>query len=206
MYSAAELAHQLKSSGVKALITCAPLLKTALEASREAGIADEHVFIFDLPGTETTASPPHVTIERLIEEGSTLPEIEPLRWTRGQGARQPAFLCYSSGTSGLPVSSNSSKRFILANKIQKAVAISHYNVIANVLQHVAYESVGRSRKEVRTQSISGFLPFSHIYGLVVAAHTSTYRGDEVIVLPKFDFIAFLESIQRFKIGQLLIVS
>lgn len=83
--------------------------------------------------------------------------------------------------------------------------ISHYNVIANVLQHVTYESVGRAQKSVTVQTVSGFLPFSHIYGLIVAAHTSTWRGDEVIVLPKFDFLSFLSSIERFRIEQLLVV-
>ncbi|KAM6507165.1 hypothetical protein FALCPG4_018547 [Fusarium falciforme] len=83
--------------------------------------------------------------------------------------------------------------------------ISHANVIANVLQHATYDSVGRARKGVETQAVSGFLPFSHIYGLVIACHTSTWRGDQVIVLPKFELKAFLESIQRFKIRQILLV-
>lgn len=44
------------------------------------------------------------TINQLIKEGAGLPALEKLRWDEGQGARQTAFLCYSSGTSGLPVS------------------------------------------------------------------------------------------------------
>ena len=46
---------------------------------------------------------------------------------------------------------------------------------------------------------------SHIYGLVVVAHGHVYRGDGVIVLPKFEFATFLESIQRFKINSLYLV-
>ncbi|KAI8649057.1 hypothetical protein NCS55_01479200 [Fusarium keratoplasticum] len=187
--SVAELAHQLKSSGARALVTCAPLAETAFAAARSACIPDENIFLFDIPGMETSSQLTHRTIESLVKQGSNLPELDPLRWVPGQGARQPAFLCYSSGTSGLP----------------KAVMISHANVIANVLQHVTYDSVGRARKGVETQAVSGFLPFSHIYGLVIACHTSTWRGDEVIVLPKFELKAFLESIQRFKIRQLLLV-
>ncbi|KAI8648175.1 hypothetical protein NCS57_01485300 [Fusarium keratoplasticum] len=187
--SVAELAHQLKSSRARALVTCAPLAETAFAAARSACIPDENIFLFDIPGMETSSQLTHRTIESLVKQGSNLPELDPLRWVPGQGARQPAFLCYSSGTSGLP----------------KAVMISHANVIANVLQHVTYDSVGRARKGVETQAVSGFLPFSHIYGLVIACHTSTWRGDEVIVLPKFELKAFLESIQRFKIRQLLLV-
>lgn len=44
------------------------------------------------------------TVNQLIEEGAHLPALEILKWNKGQGARQTAFLCYSSGTSGLPVS------------------------------------------------------------------------------------------------------
>lgn len=83
--------------------------------------------------------------------------------------------------------------------------ISHRNLIANVLQQATYESVGRSKRHVETRTISGFLPFSHIYGLVVAAHTSTWRGDQVVVLPRFELSAFLNSVQRFRIEQLLVV-
>ncbi|KAI8648453.1 hypothetical protein NCS56_01530200 [Fusarium sp. Ph1] len=187
--SAAELAHQLKSSGARALVTCAPLAETAFTAARSACIPDENIFLFDIPGMKKSSQLTHRTIESLVKQGSNLPELDPLRWVPGQGARQPAFLCYSSGTSGLP----------------KAVMISHANVIANVLQHATYDSVGRARKGVETQAVSGFLPFSHIYGLVIACHTSTWRGDQVIVLPKFELKAFLESIQRFKIRQLLLV-
>lgn len=46
---------------------------------------------------------PFKTVGQLIEAGGKLPELEPLKWAKGQGARQTAYLCYSSGTSGLPV-------------------------------------------------------------------------------------------------------
>lgn len=83
--------------------------------------------------------------------------------------------------------------------------ISHRNVIANILQHVTYESYGRKQKGVDVQNVTGFLPFSHIYGLIVVAHTCTFRGDGIIVLPKFDFHAYLDSIQKYKINQLIVV-
>jgi acyl-CoA synthetase (AMP-forming)/AMP-acid ligase II len=84
--------------------------------------------------------------------------------------------------------------------------ISHYNVISNVLQHVTHESVARTKRGITTQAVTGFLPLSHIYGLVIAAHTCTWRGDQVIILPRFEFKDFLQSVQDFKIRQLLVVS
>lgn len=101
-YSVPELAHQLKSSGAQALFTCIPLLDTALKAADAAGIQRDRIFIMPMVGD--TKSVPFQSIEDLIGEGSALPELEPLKWCKGQGERQPAFLCYSSGTSGLPVS------------------------------------------------------------------------------------------------------
>ena len=52
----------------------------------------------------------------------------------------------------------------------------------------------------------GLLPQSHIYALVVICHATTYRGDQVINLPKFDLSQYLKAIQRFKINTLYLVS
>ncbi|KAK0391756.1 hypothetical protein NLU13_1255 [Sarocladium strictum] len=186
-YSVPELTHQLTSSGVKVLFTCVPLLDTALKAAEAAGIPRDRIFILPMAtGDEPVFFP---SIQDLISEGDRLPELEPLQWHQGQGARQPAFLCYSSGTSGLP----------------KAVMISHHNIIANIVQYTTYESVGRARKGVQTQVALGLMPMSHIYGLVTISHCAPWRGDEVIVLPRFEIDSYLAAIQRFKIEQLIVV-
>ncbi|KAB5529064.1 phenylacetyl-ligase [Coniochaeta sp. 2T2.1] len=189
VYSAAELEHHLRSSGTQVLITCVPLLETALQAAKAAGFPSSRIFLLEISGSPVNEASGLATIDDLISEGKGLPALEPLQWVKGQGARQPAFLCYSSGTSGLP----------------KAVMISHKNIIANVLQHSAYESVGRAQKGVSCQTVLGILPFSHIYALIVAAHTATYRGDEVIVLPKYEFEGFLAAVERFRISLLIVV-
>ncbi|KAK1731585.1 hypothetical protein CaCOL14_003577 [Colletotrichum acutatum] len=186
-YSAQELEHQLRSSNSKALFTCIQLLETALKAAKGANIPEDRIFLLPVPGADQKT--PYVTIDDLIQEGKSLPELEPLKWVKGQGARQVAYLCYSSGTSGLP----------------KAVMISHRNVIANVLQFTTYETVARRKLGVRTQATLGLLPFSHIYGLVVIAHCGTWRGDGIIVLPKFELKQFLDAVQRFKINCLPVV-
>lgn len=110
-YSAAELQHQLSASSSQVLFTCLPLLPTALQAARAVGIPDNHIFLlnFPTPPGPAAASPPsqsqYATVDQLIAEAeaANLPPLEPAHWTTGQGARQPAFLCFSSGTSGLPV-------------------------------------------------------------------------------------------------------
>ena len=57
-----------------------------------------------------------------------------------------------------------------------------------------------------TEYALGLLPMSHIYGLVVICHASVYRGDGVIVLPKFEFAHTLQAIQDYKINTLFLVS
>ena len=57
-----------------------------------------------------------------------------------------------------------------------------------------------------TEIALGLLPQSHIYSLVVICHATTYRGDQVINLPKFEIGQYLNAIQRFKINILFLVS
>ena len=89
---------------------------------------------------------------------------------------------------------------------QKGVKISHHNVISNVLQIGVFEELTRAKKKVPTQVALGLLPLSHIYGLVVIAQASTWRGDEVIILPKFELEPYLKSISKYKIQTLYLVS
>ncbi|KYK59858.1 AMP-binding enzyme [Drechmeria coniospora] len=186
-YSSQELQHQLHSSGAKALFTCLPLLENALPAAEGAGIPRDRIFLLPVPEVPNKGS--FVTVDDLVAEGRHLPRVAPLHWTKGQGARQPAYLCYSSGTSGLP----------------KAVMISHRNVIANVVQICTSDSVSRDELGIATQTTLGVLPFSHIYGLVLVGLVGQYRGDQIVVLPKFDLTAVLAAVQRFRIEQLSVV-
>ncbi|CAG9939606.1 unnamed protein product [Clonostachys rosea f. rosea IK726] len=187
-YSAIELEHQLKSSGAKVLFTCAPLLENALKAAEAAGIPHERIFLLPLPGADNKT--PFKTVDDLIEQGKSLPELPSLQWVAGQGARQVAYLCYSSGTSGLP----------------KAVMISHYNVIANVIQKMSFDKHARTLKGNPPPGAGiGVLPFSHIYGLVPVTHLCTYRGEEIVVLPRFELATFLSAIERFKIESIALV-
>ena len=102
-YNADELRHQLTNSGAKILFTVLPLLPVALEAAEKANISKDKIYIVEMPGDKNVPKG-FKTLNQLLQEGESAPELEPIKWTKGQGARQTAFLCYSSGTSGLPVS------------------------------------------------------------------------------------------------------
>ena len=64
----------------------------------------------------------------------------------------------------------------------------------------------KSNKYGFTEIALGLLPQSHIYALVVICHATTYRGDQVINLPKFETGQYLNAIQKFHINALFLVS
>jgi len=198
-YTAQELAYQIKDSGAKAIFTCLPLLETCKEGVVKTKISDRKIFLFSLPSqVEGFAKASGIkTIDDLISEGSELNQIRPAdaSWQPGASKEKCAFLCYSSGTSGLP----------------KGVMISHYNIIANVLQANAHESqfMDDMRKKTNnvyfTERSLGLLPLSHIYALVCVGHSGPYRGNCAVILPKYDFKWLLQSIQEHKINTLFMV-
>jgi acyl-CoA synthetase (AMP-forming)/AMP-acid ligase II len=77
-------------------------LESSLQAAKKAEIPRNRIYLLDILGEEKDKS--FLTVDQLIERGQKLPKVEPLKWSKGEGARRTAFLCYSSGTSGLPVS------------------------------------------------------------------------------------------------------
>jgi acyl-CoA synthetase (AMP-forming)/AMP-acid ligase II len=85
--------------------------------------------------------------------------------------------------------------------------ISHRNVISNVMQIGTFEKPVRDKRSGDSTEVAlGLLPLSHIYGLVVIAQASTYRGDGVIILPKFELQSYLNAIHTYKIQTLYLVS
>ncbi|KAH8647522.1 hypothetical protein BGZ61DRAFT_541031 [Ilyonectria robusta] len=134
-------------------------------------------------------------IKAAKDAGKQEPSIDALRWNKGEGKRRAAFICYSSGTSGLP----------------KGVIISHHNVITNTMQVCTFENPSRERSSERLaqkpymENVLGLLPLSHIYGLVMIAHCSVWRGDGVVILPKFEFKECLQAIQDHAINTLFLV-
>jgi hypothetical protein len=105
-YSASELAFQLKDARVTCLFTSISLLPITLKAAKLANIPKHRIYLCPISGEsleDTELSTGLKSLETLISRGKELPDLENLIWSPGQGKRQTAFICYSSGTSGLPV-------------------------------------------------------------------------------------------------------
>ncbi|KAJ3548246.1 hypothetical protein NM208_g1109 [Fusarium decemcellulare] len=184
-----ELAQQLQKSSVKVLFTVLPLLEVAKEAAKQCGIPEHRIYVCEMHGVDhPTRNRDLLTIGDILAKGKTAPELEELQWAPGRSQQQVAFLSHSSGTSGAP----------------KVAMITHANLIANILQMTLYEQKGRGGSS-RRETVLGVLPHSHIYGVVMISHLSTFRGDSVIVLPKFDMSLMLASVARYQISTLNIV-
>jgi len=84
---------------------------------------------------------------------------------------------YSSGTTGLP----------------KGVMLTHYNLVANLLQSACVLGV------TERDTLTGVLPFFHIYGMVVIMNLSLHVGATVVTMPRFDLEQFLQTMEKYRI-------
>jgi 4-coumarate--CoA ligase len=105
LYTASEIANQLKDAGATWLITVSPLLAGAEEAAKSIGLDAEHLIVLD--GVEG-----HPSMRDLFAQQAAPPEVS------FDPATHIAVLPYSSGTTGHP----------------KGVMLTHRNLVANVAQ------------------------------------------------------------------------
>ena len=102
-------------------------------------------------------------------------EIDPLR--------DIAVLPYSSGTTGLP----------------KGVMLTHQNLTANIRQTLALGMTSEA------SVMLDFLPFYHIYGMMVLLNCGLAQGATQIVMPRFDPEAAMSLIEQHRVTDLFCV-
>ncbi|KAF2468738.1 acetyl-CoA synthetase-like protein [Lindgomyces ingoldianus] len=186
--SVAEITHHMKLARCSTIFTCWPLLSTCLQAADQLALDRHKIYLIDLPHPflpDDNISSNYRFLNQLVEAGRFLDPVESLSWEPGQGTKQIAYLCSTSGTAGK----------------QKLAKITHFNVIANVLQATIYEDV---TKKGRSETATGVLPMSHAYGLEVA-HIMLWRNDRLIVHPQFDMQAMIVAISKYHIQRLYLV-
>jgi hypothetical protein len=90
--------------------------------------------------------------------------------------------------------------------------LTHYGFIMNIMQMTTFEIAGRLsteqilvKPEARGIIATGFIPFSHGYGMFIG-HLTVWRGDTLIVFPRFDMQLTLNSISQYRIERLYLVS
>ncbi|CAK7228399.1 hypothetical protein SBRCBS47491_006891 [Sporothrix bragantina] len=205
-FVARELAHQLRDSGAKVLITAASSIATALEAADTVGLPRNRIYVLDdvanspAPSDVVVAERPHQ--QPLSKDaGGARHWLELLQdnfrralvwdWKEPENpATTTCCLNYSSGTTGVP----------------KGVEISHRAYVANCTGVVA---VGGKDPEILAQRERSvglcFLPLYHAYGQTYFVANFAHMDIPVYLMSKFDFVKMLEHIQKFRITSLTLV-
>ncbi|EGF76873.1 hypothetical protein BATDEDRAFT_33779 [Batrachochytrium dendrobatidis JAM81] len=175
-YTVDELAYQLHDSGASVLIVGHEQIANAKAAAKVVGLPLNRIFVFASKSINGIHSFTSLLSSKL---GPVV------KFTKNELANEAAYLCYSSGTTGR----------------SKGVITTHRNMVANVLQTNVFEVNDRLPDEIWM----GVLPFFHIYGLNISLHQAAFGGNTMVVVPKFDFVQFLEFIQRYQITVLHVV-
>ena len=171
LYTAEELAVQLRHARARCLIAHPALLERAREAAAAAGV--EHLFVFG-EGEGAGVGAGAVPFEALLAAGRAAGEPRPVPV---HPAEHVVSLPFSSGTTGLP----------------KGVCLTHRNLVANLHQ---IERLAPIRPE---DVVIGVLPFFHVYGQTVVMNGALRSGASVVTMPRFDLEQFLTLIERHRV-------
>lgn len=170
LYTAKELASQLRDSGAMFIITIGMFLPNALEAAQEVnagGTSVKEIFVIGEIDAAYASNPMVKPFTDLLANDGMPPPIafNPLE--------DVLAMPYSSGTTGLP----------------KGVMLTHQNITCNIRQMTFLE------QPTPDDVMIGVLPFFHIYGMTCIMAAMLYAQAQIVSMPRFDLQQFLELVQ-----------
>lgn len=189
LYKAAEIEHQFTDAGAEVLVVmdivyeeaARALPKTKVERVIGCNIADFMPglarFMGKLLGKVPTAPLP-ANVLRFTDLLHTRPDLPPVDLNVREDL---AVLQYTGGTTGLP----------------KGAMLTHYNLVANACQTLAWDPKNRPGEEV----ICGVLPLFHIYAMTTVMNLAILSGSAMLLFPKppEDWEVLLAAIQKYRV-------
>ncbi len=192
LYTGEELARQLKKSKARILVALDLFANRVREALEEKGASVDAVvytgiddylpavlgFLYRLKEKKpkiTYDGEKIVKFKQLLAIGSKTtemprPDISP--------KDDLAVLMFTGGTTGVP----------------KGVMLTHYNLVANILQVDAWWKPNVKAKD----TLVGILPWFHIYGQTAVLNLAVYRAARIIVFPRLDLDRLLRDVTKYK--------
>ena len=188
LYTADELARQVNDSGADTLV-CLSRFWATVDAARKTMKA-KNIIVTSIKDYFPPLTKMLFTLAREKKDGhrADLPAEPGLRrWPEVMSAApaQPApvslapsdlaVLQYTGGTTGVP----------------KGAMLSHGNLVSNALMVKSW-SKARDAQEV----MLGVIPFFHVYGLTVGMNMSVASAASMVLLPRFDLVDVLKTIDK----------
>ena len=174
-YTPYELAHGIRVSDTKFIITEPEMLQSTKTAAKECNIPQANILIFNVLGQ--SATPGNQSWEWLLGHG----EVDWPRFDDLESAKiTQAARLFSSGTTGLP----------------KSAIWSHYNLVAE--HHLIRDEMNKDYAIRRLHS----LPMFHAATVPIALTSALKSGHTCFVMRRFELEPFLSNIQKYQINDL----
>ena len=182
LFKTREIAYQLENSDAKAVFVFEgtdelPTGKHTKEAFDQVASC-EHLIVMTKELLGPSPFPEHKTLTQAIGAESDECDLFPT------APEDTCTILYTSGTTGKP----------------KGAELSHFNILMNAM--VAWElhfpAVDFTRDEQLTCLIT--LPLFHTTGQTVQMNANIFAGNRVVLLPRFDAKATLETMAREKVN------
>ncbi len=167
-----ELLYILKDSGAKGIIVL-DAIHDRVKAIQPDSDVRLIVTVSLLPSANT--EPSALSFDAFLQKGM----LKSPRPVLIDPKEEVAVLQYTGGTTGR----------------SKGAMLTHYNLLANVLQ--SYEFF-KDETRLGTERTLAVIPLFHVFGMTSCMNLSIYTGGSLILLPRFDIQEVLHTIQREK--------
>ncbi|KPM42922.1 hypothetical protein AK830_g3618 [Neonectria ditissima] len=185
LYEPNELAHALRLSEPSCVIVekaLLPKLVAAIEMSPNLLQVPAALYVWDTDESELGLYDA-LRVEQIIQNGSA--DFRSIKYPPGTAAKKLAFICFSSGTSGLV----------------KGVKLSHGNIVANIFQ----QSQGLQGMFTPKTVVALIVPFFHVLGLAGFCCQYISQGAPIVVFRKFELGPLLKAVKAHRITHINIV-